>query len=370
MRDVALTPSDFVALLNQTLEFAFPVVLISGELANFRVTKNRWVYFDLKDEQSSVAFFGSVYQLPGPLSDGLHVQVAGSPRLHPRFGFSVNFRSISAVGEGSIKKAADLLAKKLEAEGLFEPARKRLLPEIPESIGLITAADSAAAADFIKIINERWGGLEITLIDSLVQGENAPLQLVSAIEHFNQLSSPPDVLVMIRGGGSPEDLAAFSDERVVRAVAASRVPTIVGIGHEVDISLAELAADARASTPSNAAQLVVPDRQHQIEIMKRDRDRLTSRLNEIHSHQLRQAGLCREALTDQVNSLLKQEKQRLANIKGLTRLLDPSGVLKRGYALVSRQGQYLTRAGQIKAGDRLELSFDDGKIQAITERAG
>jgi exodeoxyribonuclease VII large subunit len=296
------------------------------------------------------------------------VQVVGTPRLHPRFGFSVNFRSISAVGEGSIKKAADLLAQKLEAEGLFSPDRKRLLPPLPESIGLITAADSAAAADFIKIINERWGGLDITLADSLVQGEQAPVQLISAIEHFNQLPTPPDVIVMIRGGGSPEDLAAFSDERVVRAVAASRVPTIVAIGHEIDISLAELAADARASTPTNAAQIAVPDKRHELVLLGRETIQLTKQLKLIHAGHLEQASAWREAVTSMVAGLLDQEKTKLANTKNLTRLLDPKGILKRGYAIVSRDGLYLTRASQIKGGDHLQLTFDDGKIQAITEK--
>jgi exodeoxyribonuclease VII large subunit len=168
MEGVVLSPVDFVALLNQTLEFAYPTVTIEGELSNFRISKNRWVYFDLQDDAASVKFFGTVYMLPGPLEDGLKLRVVGSPRLHPRFGFSINILSMAPVGEGSIKKAADLLAAKLEAEGLFDPARKRLLPPAPKTIGLITAAASAAYADFIKILNERWGGIEILLADVYV----------------------------------------------------------------------------------------------------------------------------------------------------------------------------------------------------------
>src|SRR6266404_1706708 len=141
MEDLVLAPADFVALLNQTLEFAYPSVIIEGELSNFRVSKNRWLYFDLQDELASVKFFGTVYNLPGPLEDGLKIRVVGSPRLHPRFGFSINVVSISAVGEGSI----------------------------------ITAGNSAAYADFIKILGERWGGVEIQLADVYVQGVQAPL---------------------------------------------------------------------------------------------------------------------------------------------------------------------------------------------------
>ena len=258
--ELTLTVSEFVAVLNQTLEFAYPNVTVSGELANFRVSKNRWVYFDLKDEESSVKFFGTIYQLPGPLEDGMMLAVSGMPRLHPLYGFSVNVVSIRPVGEGSIKKAAKLLEAKLAGEGLFDLERKRPLPYPPTHIGLITSAESAAYRDFVKVLGARWGGIKISLIDVQVQGEVSPAQLVAAIEQFNQAAEPPEVLVVTRGGGSAEDLQAFSTEQVTRAVAASRIPTLVAIGHEVDISLAELAADQRASTPSNAAELLVPDR--------------------------------------------------------------------------------------------------------------
>jgi exodeoxyribonuclease VII large subunit len=142
--DFTLSVSDFVALLNQTLETAYPYVTISGELANFRVSKNRWVYFDLKDEQASVHFFGTVYQMPGPLEDGMLVQVSGNPRLHPLYGFSVTVRSLRPVGEGAIKRAAELLQLKLQAEGLFDPSRKRALPYPPTRIGLVASKESAA----------------------------------------------------------------------------------------------------------------------------------------------------------------------------------------------------------------------------------
>lgn len=245
MNDTVFTPTDFVAVFNQTIEHVYPVVTIEGELANFKVSRNAWVYFDIKDDLASIKFFGSVYSLPGPLEDGLKLRVVGAPRLHPQFGFSITFQSIQPVGEGAVKKAADLLRDKLEAEGLFAPERKRPLPEIPRRIGLVTAEASAACADFIKILGERWGGLEILLVDVLVQGAEAPIQITSAMKHFEQLSPLADVIVLTRGGGSAEDLAAFNDERVVRAIAGSRTPTLVAIGHEVDVSLAELAADRR-----------------------------------------------------------------------------------------------------------------------------
>jgi exodeoxyribonuclease VII large subunit len=367
MHDIVLAPADFVALMNQTLELAYPSVAIEGELSNFRVSKNRWIYFDLQDEIASVKFFGTVYNLPGPLEDGLKIRVTGSPRLHPRFGFSVNVTSISPVGEGSIKKAADLLAAKLQAEGLFDEERKRRLPEIPARIGLITAANSAAYADFIKILNERWGGVEIHLADVYVQGLQAPLQIVRAVEYFNELSALVDVLVITRGGGSAEDLAGFSDERVVRAVAASRIPTLVAVGHEVDISLAELAADLRASTPTNAAQLVVPSRSETIAGLAVAKKSLTEVLDQRIQGAAREIGSSREYLTSQVNLLLSDRQKMLISTMKLMSAFDPRAALKRGYAIVSKQSRNISSVRQLAAGDSLDIQLADGKIGATVQ---
>lgn len=364
MQDVVLSPTDFVALLNQTLEFAYPSVVIEGEIANFRVAKNRWVYFSLKDDVSSVDFFGAVYQLPGPLEDGLMVRVNGMPRLHHKFGFTVNVQSISPVGEGSIKKAADLLRAKLETEGLFEQARKRALPVYPEHIGLVTAEASAAYADFIKILNQRWSGVAVNLADVYVQGEQAPGHIIKAIEYFNQLPEPPEVLVITRGGGSAEDLAAFSDERVVRAVAASRVPTLLAVGHETDESLAELAADVRASTPSNAAQLLVPDKAHEISDLNIKRRLLGEELLDMHGQELIAGQRRRENLTNQVFRLFEIETERLGSSRRLAALFDPAAALKRGYAIVRKSGRLVTSVKQARAGDKLGIELADGKISA------
>ncbi|MBX4201444.1 exodeoxyribonuclease VII large subunit [Candidatus Saccharibacteria bacterium] len=364
MEGVVLAPADFVALVNQTLEYAYPLVTVEGELSNFRVSKNRWVYFDLQDEQASVKFFGTVYNLPGPLEDGLKIRVIGAPRLHPRFGFSVNIVSISAVGEGSIKKAAQLLQAKLEKEGLFGIERKRQLPLIPRKVGLITAAKSAAYSDFIKILNERWGGVEVSLADVYVQGQQAPLQLVAAIEHFNNLPALPDVLVITRGGGSAEDLAAFSDERVVRSVAASRIPTLVAIGHEVDISLAELAADVRASTPSNAVQLMVPDKSTHLQSIAGIRLSLGSSLNTMLENQAQQNRVNLQSISSAVNNYLEAQNTELQANRKLAVLFDPRAALKRGYAIVSLKDRHLSSVNNANSGDELSVQLSDGRINS------
>ena len=367
MKELIFSPADFVAVFNQTLELAYPVVAIQGELTSFRVSRNRWVYFNVKDELASIKFFGSVYQLPGPLQDGLKLRVVGTPRLHPQFGFSITFQSIQPVGEGAIKKAADFLRAKLEAEGLFAPERKRPLPEIPRRIGLITAANSAACADFIKILNERWGGVEVILADVLVQGMEAPAAIVGALDHFEQISPLVDVLVITRGGGSAEDLVAFNDERVVRAVAGSRTPTLVAIGHELDISLAELAADQRASTPTNAAQIVVPDRRHIIIQLDNVGSILQKFLMDtIGTIQTDLTG-GRKYLTSQVFSSLDQAKHSMEASRKLINVFDPRAALKRGYAIVKKGRDHVKSVRQVVKGDNLGVELSDGKIKVVAE---
>lgn len=363
--DPSFTVSEFVAVFNQSMEMVYPNVGIVGELANFRVSKGRWVYFDLKDESCSVRFFGNVQQLPGPLENGLSIEVFGQPRLHPQYGFSVNVSSIRVVGEGSLAKAQAMLQKKLEREGLFSVERKRSLPYPPNRIGLITSVESAAYADFVKIVNQRWGNLRIELIDTLVQGNDAPLQLVSAIEHFNQLANPPEVLVMIRGGGSADDLAAFSTEQVVRAVASSRVPTLVAIGHEVDLSLAELAADRQASTPSNAAELLVPDADHELVNLASLKKHMHQAVGSLYADEKQATEEAKASLGEMLNNIVIQNDHYIDRQKLLLKALDPFAPLKRGFALArDKRGKLIKTVKSAEAAGELTIDLSDGQINA------
>ena len=359
-----LSVSEFVALLNQTLEYAYPNLVLTGELANLRVSKNRWLYFDLKDEGATVKFFGTVYQLPGPLEDGMMLKVRGQPRLHPLYGFSINVASIRPAGEGTIRRAAELLQAKLTAEGLFDEARKRGLPYPPRRIGLVASRQSAAYADFIKILQARWSGLTIELIDIQVQGEPAPAQIVAAIEQFNAQAEPPEVLVLIRGGGSAEDLAAFNTEMVTRAVAASRVPTLVAIGHEIDFSLAELAADRRASTPSHAAELLVPDRAEALAALRS----AARQLSQAGSRQIKYARTeLRQRTTDLEQSLatsITAAKNSLETRRSLLVVLDPEAILRRGYAIVRQRGQALRTVQALQPGAIVDVTMANGQFSA------
>ena len=361
--------SDFVAVFNQTIAYAYPTVTITGELANFRVSKGRWVYFDLKDEESSVRFFGTVYMLPGPLEDGMMLQVEGVPRLHQTFGFSITTQTITPVGEGSIKKAAALLEAKLTKEGLFSEERKRPIPYPPTRIGLIASGESAAYADFMKIITSRWGGLEILHVESQVQGSAAPAQIIQALDTLNARGEEIDAIVITRGGGSADDLQAFSVEPVVRAIAASRIPTLVAIGHEIDVSLAERAADKRASTPSNAAELLVPDREA---LITHNQTRLAGCLQTVEhrlesitkdlEYRIRQT---RNDVIEIVASEQHQVQQIYERLKGY----DPRVILQRGYARIQdAQGHAVQSVDMVKQDEVLALRLRDGSIEARVEK--
>lgn len=367
MEPIVFSVSDFVAVFNQTINYVYPSVAITGELANFRISKNRWVYFDLKDEGASVKFFGTVYQLSGPLEEGMMLTVRGAPALHSQYGFSITVQSIQLSGEGTLKRAAQLLEAKLRAEGLFDESRKRFISTPPASIGLITSSESAAYTDFIKVLNERWGGVDISLYDVQVQGEDAVAQIAQAIEYFNGHAKAPEVLVITRGGGSADDLQAFSSEQVTRAVAASRIPTIVAIGHERDMSLAEMAADVRASTPSNAAQLLVPERsQELIQIqtaLVQVIDTLANRLKDERIEvvcDLKDVGV--ELLTH-----IKSEKQNLENIGQLLEAMHPKELLRRGYAIVRSSGKVLKSAKKAKENSEIEIQLRDGTLLALVK---
>ncbi len=359
--------SDFVAYLNQTLEVAYPYVTVEGELSNFRVSKNRWAYFDLKDEDATLRCFGTVYMLPGPLEDGMVVRVAGNPRLHPQYNFSLNVQIMMPVGEGAIRKAADLLAAKLQAEGLFDAERKRMLPYPPQHIALVTAGSSAAYADFIKILNARWQGVVVDHYDVLVQGEQSPGQIVQAIASVNALPEPPEVLVLIRGGGSAEDLAAFSTEAVCRAVATSRVPTLVAIGHEIDVCLAELAADQRASTPSNAAELLVPDKQYALQVLTEQRAVLGRSLEQLVQRQKDEVRDMRAQLSVALEYVYQRSLERLVVARQLLEAYNPEAALQRGYALVREGAVLVTKVEQVRTGSQLQIQLRDGTIRATVD---
>lgn len=345
--------SEAIAYINQTLDYAYPTLSVVGEVASFKVNQGKYVFFDIKDQNGTLGCFMSVYQLRTQLEDGMKVQIVAQPKLTPWGKFSLTVRDIRPVGEGSLKRAFDLLKAKLEKEGLFNAERKRPLPTLPTRIGVISSTSAAGYGDFIKILSERWGGVELIVAHTQVQGLDAPRQMVRALNHFNQMSEPVDVIAIIRGGGSADDLSAFNDEPLVRSIAASRIPTVVGVGHEVDVSLADMAADLRAATPSNAAQILVPDRR---EIERQVKSSVESMLRAITRHYTEQIKLLadsREQLLSGIDSVMARTEQRFAQLTSVLLQLDPRTALLRGYAMVFDEQQKPIGAGDISKGQTI-----------------
>ncbi len=362
MDTTPITVSDAIALINQTLEYAYPTLVVEGEVSSFKVNQSKYVFFDLKDESGTLPCFMMVHQLRVAIEDGMTIRVMAQPRLTNWGKFSLTVRDIQPVGEGSLKRAFDLLLAKLDKEGLFDESRKRPLPRIPRKIAVIASTQSAGYADFMKILNERWGGVEVDVAHVTVQGVEAPKQIVRAIRYCNEMADLPDVIAIIRGGGSLDDLSAFSDEPLVRAIASSRAPVITGIGHEVDTSLADLAADVRAATPTNAATILVPDRR---DIM-RYADKQVA--NIIRAMQQRVKDI-RVATIDTYHDHLSKIERRYLQLSRYAELraalvaqLDPKLALKRGYSIMFDQaGKLITTA---KVGDTVMIETRDNKITA------
>ena len=347
--------SEFVATLNQTLEYAYPLVEIEGEVASFKVNQQKFVFFDLKDAGASVGCFMTVWQLRVPIEDGMKVVIRANAKLTQWGKFSLTVQSIRPSGEGSIKKSFDILKAKLETEGLFDEARKRRLPAMPSHIGVISSTQAAGYADFIKILYNRFGGVSVDVAHVQVQGEVAPDQIMRAIEYFNTSTDLPEVLVIIRGGGSADDLSTFNDERLVRAIAASRIPTLVGVGHEVDITLADLAADVRAATPSNAAQIVVPDRQEILQRLSHQRVRVLSYVDMAIDRVGKEVEGKRVSLVRALDGHVDDNVLRLAHVKERLTAYNPRRVLARGYAILT---------GKVQVGETVMIERYNDMIKA------
>ena len=347
--------SDFLAVVNQSLDVAFGVVEVEGEVSSFNVNHQKYVFFDLKDATGSVSCFMTVWQLRTPIEDGMKVVVRAVPKVTNRGKFSLTVSDIRLIGEGSLKKSFELLRAKLEKEGLFDDARKRPLPTLPSRVAVISSTDAAGYADFMKIAEERFGGVEFIVANVRVQGTDAPKQIVRAIEYVNQMAELPEVIVIIRGGGSADDLAAFNDEPLVRAIVASREPILTGIGHETDESLSDRAADVAAVTQTNAAQLLVPDRTVLIDDVARQLQRA---LDLVTTAIERDEEMTRKELQRGIESVQRraEEMERtLLHQEQLLRVFNPATVLDRGYALIR---------GETRVGGLLDIETKQAYIKA------
>lgn len=376
-----LTPTEFISIVNQTLEYAYSPVMVVGEVASFKVNQGKWVFFDIKDEKASVSCFMTLWSLRVPLEDGMKVVVRAVPKLTKWGKFSLTVSAVQPVGEGSLKKAYEMLKKKLTAEGLFDVAKKRPLPEDLTRLGVISSTQAAGYADFIKIINARWGGMKVQVAHTQVQGMDAPDQIIRALRYFNERAEV-QVIVILRGGGSADDLSCFNDEALVREIAGSRIPVITGIGHEIDESLADLAADVRASTPSNAAEMLTKDRTEELSklarIMNRTKQVLIQQVDRaLNVNRDKVMRVSRGLMVKYIEPMLEVNKTKMTQLSQkiqrevtilartlqdklrLVEALNPEKVLKQGYAILS---------GKISPGTLIKITTIKNEIEAEVKK--
>jgi exodeoxyribonuclease VII large subunit len=374
-----MTVTAFVQYLNETFRAIWDAqqVAIEGEVTGYRLSAGQWVNFDLKDDQALVSVFLPAAKCSLPLQDGMRLRVFGWPRLYPKYGkFSLNAERLELVGEGALQKALLLLRQKLEAEGLFDTARKRVLPRFPKRIALIASRESAAFGDFMRILNERWSGLEIDLYHVLVQGDQAPPQIVAAVARAQKehVKNPYDALILTRGGGSLEELMVFNDERVVRALFGSKVPTLVGIGHERDLTFAEEVADVRGSTPTDCARRLVPDKIDVLYEIAQAEQRILERFQAslLYYRQKIDAVIVRadhwlSGLHLRLEHLTRLN-DRLMSLKRLLESYNPRAVLERGYALIyDAEGRPCADRARLAKTSSITIELRDGKIDATIQ---
>jgi exodeoxyribonuclease VII large subunit len=407
--------SELLQTARALLEAKFPNVLVQGEITDFKHHSSGHMYFSLKDEKGVLrcAFFkGNNQGLVFKPENGMKVVAGGVLTIYQGYGqFQMNVQLLEPQGVGGLQLAFEQLKKKLDAEGLFDPARKKPLPKYPRRVAIVTSAQGAALQDFLKILATRVGIEDFKVFDVRVQGKEAPPEIVRALQEISE-SGDHDILVLTRGGGSQEDLWAFNDEGVVRALAACRVPTISAIGHEVDFTLCDFVSDQRAPTPTAAAEMIAPGRDEvEAEIhnlVLRLKDALTDRMQEKKRDLKELTGILQERRPDHLiaearqdldrrmetlqgalNQSLKDEQLKLQHladflaratplqlikpfrerVKGLEAQLQayhPHGPLKRGYAIVTekKSGKILRSAEGIKKGDRLAIQLGKGSLDS------
>jgi exodeoxyribonuclease VII large subunit len=348
-----------------------PTVWVEGEVTELR-RNPRWqsVFFTLKDPNDGACLGVTIGRarfdaLRLDLVDGERVHVFGRPDLFEARGdFRLRALSLERFGLGDHLAALERLKKKLAAEGLFE--RKRALPFLPRRIGLVTGNDAAAKQDLIATITARFPAARMVVAETYVQG---PLAATSMVEALRAVSGTPevDVIVLSRGGGSFEDLLPFSDERVVRAIAACTVPVVSAVGHEQDTPLCDLAADARASTPTAAARLVVPDAHELLERLDRTRTGLARGARGVLERRRAQVVLLHERLRRAPALAVERKRARLEHAAGRLRALSPRATLERGYAIVRARDEIVRSADAVSSGDEIAIQVAEGRFGARVE---
>jgi len=389
-----LSVSQLTSYLRQLLESdeILQDIWVQGEISNFSQPSSGHLYFTLKDSDAAircVMWRNTAARLNFSPRDGMAVEVHGSMSVYEVSGqVQLYLDTMRPAGEGALYQEYLRLKAKLEAEGLFDPERKRPIPQMPKVIGIVTSPTGAALQDMLNTIQRRFPIASVVLAPTAVQGSEAPLGIVNALKRINQESNP-DVILLGRGGGSIEDLWAFNDEGVVRAVAASAAPVISGVGHETDFTLTDFAADFRAPTPTAAAEIATPDRiellgiiaefinQHTISMSEKISDlhwelgQLQNNLDRLSpAHQIDTYRQRLDELTHRldraIRANLERKKLQLENFQQSLRGLNPKAVLQRGYAIVTRHkdGSIVKNVEQVQPDDYVHIKVNHGAMDA------
>jgi len=391
-----LTVAELTAQIKEMLEASFDSVWVAGEISNLSRPHSGHCYLTLKDDEAQIRcalWRNTLSRLRFDLNDGLQVVCRGRLDVYaPRGSYQLIIESIEPKGIGALELALRQLRDKLAREGLFDPARKRPLPSFVRRIAVVTSPSGAAIHDFLQVLGRRWRGADVIIVPTRVQGEGTAAEIAAAIATANRLTLAIDCLVVTRGGGSLEDLWAFNEEAVVRAIHASRIPVISAIGHEIDVTLSDLVADVRALTPSEAAELVAPAAEDILARFRQTEKRLTAALRwrlaavrsrveavaanrvfrlpraAIEDHALRLDELdarATRALRQRLMSARTHVQQQAARLDALS----PLGVLGRGYSLTQRaaDGRIVRDAAELSLGEAITTRFARGRATSRVE---
>lgn len=369
-------------------------VCVCGELSNYKMYPSGHHYFTLKDRESSircVMFRRSASRLRFRPENGMSVIVAGRISVFPRDGaYQLYCESISPEGIGDLQLAFEQLKSKLSDEGLFDAAHKKPLPQFPKRIAIITSSAGAAVHDMIRILGHRWPMAKVLVLPVRVQGIEAPPEIVGAIRYANEFDVA-DLIITGRGGGSMEDLWAFNDERVARAIYESRIPVISAVGHEPDVTISDYVADRRASTPSNAAEIAVPDRRELQDVlesfdirssqaMRKKLSQLSERLEAYRNKQVLKTPTAyidnrrieldrsRDRLIRAQEQILNKSRHDFISLTAALEAMSPLKVLTRGYAIASSEdGKCVKSVSELAVEDKVKLTLSDGNASCIVQ---
>ena len=391
----ALSVSELTWALQDCVQTNFSGVWVAGEASDVSRPQSGHMYLTLKDGDAqlrAVIWRMTAQSLRFNIEDGMQLLCHGDIDIYPpRGSYQLIIRGVELRGEGAAQRALRLLQEKLAKEGLFDPALKRPLPKFPESVAIVTSPTGAAIRDYLEVAKRRWRGTEILVIPSRVQGVGSAEELVRGIVAANRMDREFDVLVVTRGGGSMEDLWSFNDEKLVRAIRQSQIPVVSAVGHEIDVTLSDLAADARAATPTEAAELVLPSGPDVEDALGHLQGRMVQGLQAKFQHAqlqlqalensraLRRPEEKIQILSRQLDELDARSSRAIANRLELARrsisqsamqleTLSPLGVLSRGYSITQREdGELVRKVDDVRAGEQLVTRLPGGKITSRVE---